>query len=196
MNWARELFEIYRSNKDTVNICGVILYTDAHANVKSVLANHFFWTALDELSGPLWAIYAIKPVQGKYELPDCLPGTLGYMVRIWKEPNENKSLLEEFEIESTERLPVFICFTHDVDGEILKISLNIDESTLDSAYNSLKRYITIVTKSIENIHKENRQNPLGVYSAVYQAVDGHKSWEKIKKGVEFLVWIKKLLPSK
>lgn len=196
MNWARELFEKYRSQKGVADICGVILYTDAHANIKRFLADDIFWTALDEMSGPLWAIYAIKPSQGKYEVPDLPKGTLGYMVPIWKEPKENKLLLEEFEIESTKEVPCLICFTHDRDGEILKIVLKIDDTTLDSVYNSFKQYITLVTKSIEQINIENIDNPLGVYSAVYQAIHGYKNWEKMKKGIKYLNWIKKLLPLK
>jgi hypothetical protein len=226
MNWVQGIYESHRLKEGTVDICGVVLYTDAHANIKKVLSlqrnlifkaqyivylfglntqhivslslscvvgllDKIYWSALNDISGPLWAIIAVKPSEGRYEYPKFPPGTLGYMVPIWKEPRENKELIEEFELESTEELPLFICFSHDSDGNILKNSLSIDDSTVDNAYNSLKNHISLITKAVTGIAAENRSNPLGVYSAVSLAVDSFKQWELIKKGINYFTWLKK-----
>ena len=193
MNWARAFYEAYRSKEGVVDICGVIIYTDAHANVKKVLMDEVYWKALDEISGPRWAVLAVKPVPGKYEYPQMPEGNLGFMVPIWKEPRENRSLLEEFCIKSTEQLPLFICFSHDGAGQILMNSLKLDDSSIDASYASMKNHIKMTTEAIENIAEENKKDAAGVYGAVSAQIDNFKGWERIKAGVKFIDWIKKLI---
>lgn len=111
MNWAMRLAEICRGDKSLVDIFGVILYTDLHANIKKVLRDQDYWSSLDELSGNNWAVFCIKPEAGRLDYADSRPGQLGLMIPVWKEPEENMSLLEEFEIDSTRDLPLLLVFT-------------------------------------------------------------------------------------
>lgn len=195
MNWAREIYTHYREVKDVVDTCGIILYTDAHANIKKVLADNTYWNSLDEISGKKWAILSIKPKAGAYEIPrtNHSSDTFGFMVRVWKEPKENQELLEEFEIESTKELPLLLCFAQYKDGEILKASVKLDDSSIDEAFKSLRRTIRAIAEAVEDIQIENSKNPLGVHGAVSHAIDNYKNWEFMKKGIKFIPWVSKFI---
>ena len=194
MNWLLRLQKQYSSDKELVDIFGVILYTDAHPYVKKVLADHDYWTALDEISGPHWAIFSIKPKRGHYELPNFPSGTIGYMVPVWKEPSENELILKTFGIKSTKELPLFIVFTQSNNDDILKIELKIKNNTVEEVYNSLKEHIEIITEAVCKIDSQYKKNAEGVFNAVKMNVDAHKNWEMFKKGIKLIHWIKGLLP--
>ncbi len=193
MNWLIRLHEHYRSNNELVDIFGVILYTDAHAHVKKVLADHDYWNSLDEISGPHWAIFSIKPQQGQYGFPNFPRDTIGFLVPVWKEPAANKPILEVFGIKSTEKLPLFVVFTQSND-EILKIELNIEDDTIEKAYNSLKKHIEVVTEAVHRIDSQYKKNAEGVFNAIKMNIDAHKNWETFKKGIKLIHWLKGFMP--
>ncbi len=196
MNWAFEFSKKYKPKAGLADIYGVVLYTDAHPYIKKVLADDDNWKALNEISGDLWAIFSIKPLQGKYGNPSDTFSSefMEFMVPVWKEPNENKTLLNEFQLESTEDLPLLLVFTQDNDGEILKLTFKIDEDSLENAYNSLRKIIEVITKAIEYVSPEYRKSPSGVFQAVKINTDSFITIEKIKKGIKFYSWIKKIFP--
>jgi len=194
MNWLNDLVEQCRSKEELTDIFGIILYTDAHANINKVLSDHEYWSAFHEISGKNWVIFSIKTKKGYYGTPDLKPGQMGLMFPVWKEPNDNKPLLKEFELRDTEDLPQLLVFTHGAEGEILKQSLKIDDTSVETAYNSIKKVIEVVTNAVENISPENRRISDGVFQAVDRAVSSHKEWELIKKGLNFYTWLKGLMP--
>ena len=194
MNWLDKLVKHYRSKEGVADIFGIILYTDAHANVKKVVSDDDYWDSFHEISGENWVVFSIRPVEGHYETPQFRPGTVGLMCEIWKEPNENKPLLREFEIEDTSKLPQLLVFTHDSEGNILKSSLKLQDSSIAEAYRSIKESIQVVTNAVDAIHVENKKNPEGAYQAVSMAIDSKHAWEIIKKGVDFFAWLNQFKP--
>ena len=194
MNWLDKLVKHYRTKETVTDIFGIILYTDAHANIKKVISDDDYWRSFHEISGENWVVFSIRPIKGHYETPKFGPGTMGMMYMIWKEPNENKPLLRELEIEDTSKLPQLLVFTHDEQGNILKSSLKLQDSSIDEAYRSIKESIQVVTNAVNAILLENKENPEGVYQAVRMAVDSKHTWESIKKGVNFFAWLNQFRP--
>ena len=192
-SWVSSLVEERRSQKGLVDVFGLILFTDEHPNIKKVLRDDDYWSSLHEISGKKWAIFSIKPKKGSIGFPEIRPGQMGLMVPVWKEPKENKELLSEFGIQSTEQLPLFVAFTH-IDGKIVKSELQLSDSSIDDAYCSIKKSVAIITEAINNILPENEKNPAGTHAAVALAIDDFKKWSSLRKGVDFYVWIKGLMP--
>jgi len=194
MNWTIELSKIYRKKNELVDIFGVILYSDSNPHIKKVLADKDYWKALDEISGPKWAIFSIRPQEGKSTCPTFPVGTLGMMIPIWREPQENIRILEEFELDSTQNIPILLIFTQGKDEEILKFTFKINEESIEKAYNSLKQAIENITECVEKILPEYRKDSEAVFHAVEMGIYPYKQWEKIKKGIKFYTWTKSILP--
>jgi hypothetical protein len=186
-----KLVKHYRKSKDTVDIFGVILYTDEHPNVKKALNDEDYWKALDEISGKKWSIFSSSQKKGEMGYPDFPPNTIGYMRLIWKEPKKNKVLLEEFELENTQALPLFIAFTES-GNRILKTQIEINDNSKDEAYNSIKDIISDITHAVENINPEDIKNSDEIYSTVSRILRNKIRWETLKKRFELLRWIKTL----
>lgn len=194
-NWAFQLAEHWKKRTDIVHAFGLILYTDRHVNIKKVLFDNDYWSALDEISGPKWPIFSIKPYQGKYELlPHIQPGYLGMMVPVWKEPRENKPLLEIFGINSTNDLPKFVVFCSGQRSEVLHHSISLSDNTVDEAYSSLKSTINVATMAVEGILPENWQNGEGIFAALDLQITSYKQGEMIKNGFNIFKFIKEIMP--
>lgn len=205
MSWLKKLVEQYKDKDEIVDIFGVILYTDKHANIKKVLRDQDYWDSFHERSGPHWMIFSIRPRPGRMEYPineeivgppgaPPPPPRLYNMVPVWKEPKENFSLLQEFGIESTKHLPQLLVFTESARGEILKHSLRLKDSSVNEAYASIKEAIDLVTRAIAGISPENRKNSLGAFQAVDLAVSDYKGWKRLEKAFDFYRWVKGLMP--
>lgn len=193
MSWIIDISRQYKES-EVVEVFGVLLFTDEHPNIIKILKDNDYWRAFDELSGNKWAIFSIKPKIGTYEVPEHPPGSLGYLIPIWKEPNDNKKILETFSLENTKSLPLFLLFS-EIDGDIIKLTLKINDDTEQEAYKSIKNSITLITNAVNEIKKENIKNADGVYSAMSLAVDKQKNIELFKKGISIYTWIKKIIPS-
>jgi len=193
MNSAITLAEQYRGVPDKVRLYGIIVYTDAHPHIVKVLRDTDYWDALNEIAGSKWVIFSVKPVTGAYEDPPPGGGLVRELVSVWKEPAENKALLEEFQLSSTERLPLLLVFTQSDAGEILKLTLELDDLSVERAFTSLKSAIALVTSAVDNISAANLHNAEGVFRAVEMRVDQLRQWHVLKKGVNIFLWIKGLL---
>jgi hypothetical protein len=188
-----DLVETYRDDKNLIDTFGIILYTDEHANIVKVLRDDDYWKSFHETSGPNWAIFSIKPRKGHFSMPDFGPNQMGMMIPIWKEPSENNLLLKEFNLESTQNLPLFLIFTPAVE-EILQIHMKIDDHSIDNAYASIKDIILVVSKAVKGILSKNYKNPEGVYAAISLALDNHRDIKRLKKTLDFYAWIKRHIP--
>lgn len=193
MNWLNELVEHYRESSDYVDLFGLILYTDAHANIKKAVMDEDYWSSFNEISGKNWVVFSVRPKIGSYDMPDYRPGQMGFMHSVWKEPNDNKSLLAMFNLRDTRDLPILLVFTHDHNENILKSSMNLNDSSVDAAYSSIKKALIVATEAVDRIEDEYRKNTDGVYRAVDIAVSSHKEWEIVKKGMKYIPWIKSLV---
>jgi hypothetical protein len=194
MNWALQASKHFVPQSGEANLYGVVLYTDAHANIKKVLRDPDCWAAFDEVSGSQWAVLAIRAKQGKTGFPDFSHGTVGYMVPVWKEPRENRELLEAFELTSTEGLPSLVVFTEDPDGRVLRTVQKLDDSSADAAYSSLKDALSVIATAVSRVREEHLHDAEGVYTAVNYATRSAREWKTMKS--VFSTWraVKTLVP--
>jgi hypothetical protein len=118
MNWATELSRHHKPSSGQANLFGAIIYSNAYAYIAKVLADPFFWKALDEISGPQWAIFAAKAAEGKHDWPATSPNEISFLVPVWQEPTKNKDLLNAFGLDDTQRLPILVIFAEDENGTI------------------------------------------------------------------------------
>lgn len=193
MPWLQGLVEEFRKKSEMVDLFGVVLYTNEHAHIVKVLRDEDYWSSFDDISGRNFAVFSIRPKKGHIESPKFRSGIQGLMYAVWEEPNENLPILSEFCIENTSKLPLFIVFTH-IDGEIAKLEFRLKDTSQEEAYASFKTALTIVRSALDQIKKENTKNAPGVFAAVAQAYDGYKTFEFVKKGINFYTWVKGLMP--
>ena len=64
MSGISELVELYRQDESLVDIFGLILFTDEHANIKKVINDEDYWSAFNKLSGKRWVIFSSKQKNG------------------------------------------------------------------------------------------------------------------------------------
>ena len=197
MSWLDKLVVQYRADQALADLFGIILYSDAQANVKKVLRDEDYWEALDEVSGPHLAVFAVRTKAPK------APGNLDFVVPVWKEPRENLALLEDLQLPSTEKLPVIVWLTHDR-GDLLRCVVPLDDRTEEAAYASIKKALTIAGEAMENVAQAtsaktgkkggNLRDPLGVFAAMSFAVDNQRDVKRLKKALKIWEFLKELKP--
>lgn len=194
MNWAVDLSRFFVPREGEASLYGVVLYTDLHANIKKVLGDPDYWDAFHEASGPRWAVFSIRAKPRRMVVPDSPDGSIGYMVPVWKEPRENRALLEAFELDSTEALPALVVFTQCADGRVLRSVQRLEDTSVDAAYQSLRTALAVVSKALEGVREENLRDPEGVHTAVDVAIREQKEWQTTKKGVSVLRALRPFIP--
>jgi hypothetical protein len=194
MNWAIQLSEHWKKRGDIVQAFGLILYTDRHVHIKKVLTDNDYWAALDEISGPRWPVFSIKPRQGTIGFPDLPPGHIGMMVPVWKEPRENKPLLQTFGLSSTEDLPKLVVYCSGPNNEVLSHAISLKDGSVEEAYGSLKAALEAATRAVEDIRPENSTNGEGIHAALSITITSHKQWELIKSGFNLFKLLKDIKP--
>lgn len=193
MSWALDLARVRQASSSAPPLFGVILYTDAHANIKKTLRDQDYWNALDEISGTKWAVFATRAFAGKWGWPEFPPGTMGMMVPVWKEPSANRELLETFELSDTKQLPVVVVFVLNGD-EIQRTVVPLDDSTFDTAFSSLREVFIKIADALNGVASENLNHPEGVFSAVDFALQDYEDKKKLKKAYCILKDLKELSP--
>lgn len=193
-NWAIQLAENWKKRDDIVHAFGIVLYTDSHPHIKKVIADNDYWSALDEVSGPKWPVFSIKPSQGTKGIPDLPPGYMGMMVPVWKEPRENKEILDAFGLRSTEDLPKLIVFCLGPNNQVLNHQISLKNGTIEEAYTSIKGAIEAATTAINDIRPENSKNAEGIHAALDLTITSHKQWQLLKRGWDIFKFLKDLKP--
>jgi hypothetical protein len=193
MSWIKQVVKMHKPKAGEACVYGILLFSDSHPHTKKIVYDDDYWRAFDEISGNRWAIFCTRAEQGAFTYPPPPPDSLAYMSPIWKEPDANKDLLKTFGFKSTNSLPCLLVFANDKDGECLKNTIKINESTQQDAYDSLKAAIETITDALENVHIENINNPVGVHAAISFAVQNAEDWEKVKRGIKFWQWLKSLI---
>lgn len=172
--------------EDSVSrIYGFILYTRRHANVVNFLQNPNYWNCLDDISGPNWPIFSVRPLaSGSMRFKGGGPaGTLSMMIGEWHEPNENRKLLDFFGLNESRDLPCFIGFIWDDTGQLQQFEWKIDDNSIDSVYASLKSVVTLISDAEARVPEENRTSEL-VWEEVINAVNRENSFaQRIKIGI-------------
>lgn len=192
-NWATQVAAHWKRRADVANVFGVILYTDAHANIKKVLQDPEYWRALDEKSGSLWPIFSIRPTPGRTEHPRFPRAVVGMMVPVWKEPQANRELLSDFGLDSTEHIPALVVFCLTEDEQVLSRVLRLSDASIDAAYNSLMEAVGLATRAVEAIALENRKDDIGAFGAINLAVQHREDWKKLKSGLGLFNTIRGIL---
>lgn len=140
-------------SSSSIKTFGFILYSDENPNMVKLLRDDDYWNALNSASGEKFFIFSVKPKKGSFGFSDMPPGTLGVMAPTWKEPNDNKELLQVFEINSTQSLPLFLIFTK-VGSHLLKHSIKIDETNTDAALLQLRKIFYKIDEVANSINSE------------------------------------------
>jgi hypothetical protein len=177
---------------DQAAVYGVILYTEAHANIRKVLRDPDYWEAFDKASGPQWAVLAMRGRQGHVAFPPTSPGTFSYMVAVWQEPGANTHLLEVLELDSSSDWPVLLVFARDDTGALSKRKVKLDDSSLDAAYSSVKSSLTIVADALLSVDTERLLTP-GAFHAVSHVLKGHADWQRVRGGLRLIERLRSFL---
>jgi hypothetical protein len=186
--------ENFEKDPTVVKVFGAIIYSNRHPHIKKVLKDEDYWLALDNISGTRWAIFAARAVEGRTKISGGGPsGSLGLMLQVWVEPSQNEKLIEYLEIKSTEK-PLFVVFTRLKNGNILKSILNLDDSSIEKAYDRLNNIIRDVTSSVEKIEKENIEDYESIFNAVNMSVENIRDMDVLKSLFNIYQWFKKIKP--
>lgn len=179
-------------NTSAIKTFGIILYNEENPNIIKLLRDDDYWRALDRASGEKFIVFSIKPKKGSMEFPQMPPGVMGMMVPMWKEPNSNNKLLEQFKIKSTQNLPMFFVFTK-VDEHLLMQSIKIDETNVDTALIQLKNIFQNINNLTEIIHSEYNEHEAQVHSKIAFILKKYNAWVMISSTDSFFKVIKKYL---
>lgn len=169
--------ELLRGLCDMSNsrIAGFILYTRKHANVAKILKDDDYWNSLDELSGPNWPIFAVRPLEsgycsfrGRYD-----PGTINMMLPTYHDPNANIRVLKYFGLEEAGDLPCFIVFMWDDNNQLRQIDWKVNDYSIETAYNSIKEVVELISKAEQEILPEYKMST-SVFRQVKSEIEGSK----------------------
>lgn len=194
MKSLHSLAQVYQQNEGVVDIFALILYTNEHPHVVKVLRDEDYWAAFNELSGKNFAVFSVKPDAGEMRVPKPQLGYVGFIVPVWYEPDDNRSILEELCIDSTRDLPMILVFCEAEDDEIWQLQIGINDKTMELAYESIRETLTLLCGAIAITKVENRKNAEGMFSALKYAVAKHHDMKTIKKSVNFYEWVRGMLP--
>jgi len=183
----KNIQEIIRSSK--IKTFGFIIYNNDNPNIVKLLRDEDYWNALNSISGEKFFIFAVKPKQGSIGYPDIPPGTMGMMIPVWKEPKENDQLLELFEIKSTQNLPLFFVFTK-VGPYLLKHSIKIDESNVDSALSQLKKIFYKIDEVAKKVNADFEE-PAQIHDAFAEILQKHNFFKNVSSLNTFFGAVKK-----
>lgn len=150
---------LVKGEENLSRLYGFILYSRRHPFVAKALRDSDFWDALDEISGPRWPIFAVKPLKdGEYRTSSSGPGLTSFLVQTWVEPSSNLPILEDFGLSSSESLPCFVVFIWDDNDELQCISVPIIGEDQISVYHSIEEIVKVVAKAEQNVLPEYRHN--------------------------------------
>ena len=182
--------DLVKSDETLSRIYGFILYTEKDPYVAKVLQDDSFWNALDAISGTTWPIFAARPLkEGHSELRGGgIPGTMSMMVSVWEEPKSNYPILEYFDLDSSEKMPVFIAFIWDDNDELNQVAVPIRGNTMDDVYASLREIVKVISKVENDIKSENKQS-VQVFRNVKMELEALNWKYNAKQKVKFVIKI-------
>lgn len=159
-----DLVQNRQTGQNGAPVCGVIVYTDENANVKKLLRDEDYWTAMDQVSGLAWAVFSIRARPGKWIFRSPPSGMVAFMVPVWKEPAANRELLDVFSLDDTKGLPSLVVFAM-VREELHRAVVKFYDSTVDLAYASLKGILGRVSTALDGIPEADCSDPETAFGA-------------------------------
>lgn len=197
MNWLDKLVVQYRMDGSLADLFGLILYTDAHANIKKALRDEDYWKSFDNVSGPYLAVFSIRtPIHRRTRDDD-----MGFMVSVLRDPGDNLTLLADLQLAPTQKLPGIVWLTRD-EGDLLRCIVPLNDRTEDAAYASIKESLVTAAEAVARVAEAtdggirggNLRNPLGVFAALNFAIDNKRDVRRLKKAIKIWELIKDLKP--
>lgn len=179
--------EVVSIDSTLSRIYGFILYTDRNPYVVKVLQDDAFWNALNDYSGSNWPVFAVRPLRsGQYAIPSMGKKNAFYMlVPIWEEPNDNRAILRDFGLESSESLPLFIAFMWDDEDRFHQVSIPIRGKDVDSTYQSLEKIIKTVSDVEAKILPEYKHS-VTVFRNVAEQLQSLDAQTKLMENVKIV----------
>ena len=180
-------------------IYGFIVYTRAHSYIAKVLRDEDFWYELDEISGPNWPIFAVRPLeQGCYKMPSCSRKSKSNiccsMNEVWYEPNENKKVLEWFALDKSEDLPCMVIFSWNDNDKLERFVWKLSNDSLDNAFNLIREVVKIVTETESYILPKYKKS-ISVYRNVRNSLDAKLARRGFLRSIEKITKIKEMIKS-
>ena len=150
---------LVEGDKNLSRIFGFILYTEQHPFIAKVLQDSAYWNALDNISGPNWPIFAVRPLEkGYYSCPRSRGNEMQMMIHTWNEPQTNLPILHDFGLESSNELPCFVAFMWDNHNKLKRISIPIRGNNTESVYNSIEEIVRVVAETEKKVLPEYKHN--------------------------------------
>lgn len=179
-------------DEDSLNVFGLILFTNEHPHIIKVLRDDDYWRQFDSLSGECFTVFSARPAQGRYQSRAESHGTLGKMRMVWQEPSENEELLTTFGLDNTKDLPAFLVFARLQNDEVAQCSLSLTDLSEEAAHQRLKEVIAILADAANRIAEEYRMNTEDVFNAFSQQIREFKQREVLFKAIKWIPLIGKI----
>ena len=129
----------------TMNLFGVLVYTEEHPYIAMMLRNKDFWRSLNSRTRG-WILYSVRPEDDYMHLTE-------------------EYLLPQLGIQRSEDLPQLVILAMTPEGTILQQNFPIDDSNVDNAYHSLENTVGIVSDALKKIIPSER-NGINVHREV------------------------------
>ena len=201
MSTIETLINKYTSEDvNTIKTFGFILYTDSTPNIKKMLRDEDLYASLNERSGGEWVIFTAKPnnnINHNHHFNDSAPAdvtTTGYFIDMEEELNVNKEVIQELGLDLFDDIPALIIITKIHKKRYLQCKVKIDDSTVETSYNSLCDLFTKIGKEVTEMKQEYKSNKEFTHNRISVILEKHKAWNIIKKAIDVYTWIKGLLP--
>jgi len=206
-----ELVEIHKANAATHDVFAVILFTEADPFLVKVLRDSDLWEALDEVSGPRWVVFAIRPAESE--------GTFGHLVKVvtqkvlnlahdrifgadtfttvleaipkWTQAKQNLRLLKKFRIDCSE-LPMLLIFTELKTGDVLQIKWPFSAKNEETAFTSLKEILKKGAKAISQVREQYVKGNEEVFNLLQAEKIQYTFLRRAKKAMALIELLKTL----
>ena len=144
----------------TMNLFGVLVYTEEHPFIVKMLRDQDFWRSLNARTKG-WILYAVRPDDNHFHLTD-------------------EYLLPQMGIKNSEILPQLVIFAQTPEGKILQQNYPIEDSDVVTAYNSLEKAVDVVSAAAAKIIPDER-NGVNVHREVAASLRAELAKEQWKK---------------
>ena len=162
----------HRQNYRTANLFGVIAYTERNPHIVMALEERAYWDSLNARTEN-WILYAARPNSEWAHLTDDY-------------------ILPQLGVLAEGELPVLIVFAIGPNQTILQKEFPIDDSGVETAYNSIENTVMTISRAIKGIDRRYISST-NVYREVVKALDAVSAknrWknvtEEMKKLFNFL----------
>ena len=170
-------------------IYGFILYTEKDPFVAKVLRDDDFWSALDSISGSNWPIFAVRPLkQGSMRNNSASSKHMSFLVSTWDEPKSNIPIIEDFGIEDSQDLPLFVAFMWDDEDNINELTIPILGSDTETIYHSIEEIVKTIAH-VESAILPEYKGTINVFRNVKTELESLKMKHAIISRGKKLYWL-------